>query len=244
MEKVSIIMPAFNASKTISESIKSVLNQSYKDFKLYIIDDCSTDNTVDIIKYFSDPRIVLHENPVNIGVAGTRNVGLSLAEGDVIAFLDSDDIWLECKLDSQLELIGSYDVITSGYYFFSSQSDVDGVVQPKEFISIKDMYKSNYIGNLTGIYNARKLGKFYQKQQGHEDYIMWLEVMSVANEAYCIQKPLAKYRIGTKSLSANKLKAMRWQWLIYRKNLGFNFIQSVYYFVFYVLNALKKRTKS
>lgn len=237
-------MPAFNAAGTISDSINSILAQSYQDFQIYIIDDCSNDNTVEVIKSFNSSKITLHENIRNLGVAQSRNIGIELAKGEYIAFLDSDDIWLESKLYEQAIMFDSFDVICSGYYFFRTYPDVDGLIQPKSIITYKDMLKSNFIGNLTGIYNAKKLGKVYQKSRGHEDYIMWLDILLRVEKAYCIQKPLAMYRVSSNSLSGNKVKAMGWQWNIYRQSLGFGFLKSAYFFVLYLYNAISKRAKN
>lgn len=163
---ISIVMPAYNVEKYISDSIDSVLNQEINDFELIIIDDNSQDNTADVINKYSDPRIVLITNLTNLGVSATRNIGIRAANGKYIAFLDSDDIWLPHKLSLQItQLNNGWDVVSSNYIAFESNTD-NKVVERKSpnVISYSDMLKSNFIGNLTGIYNVQKIGKIYQKK--------------------------------------------------------------------------------
>ncbi|WP_354637538.1 glycosyltransferase family 2 protein [Morganella morganii] len=240
---ISVIMPAYNAEKYISDSIDSVLNQSIQNFELIIIDDNSQDNTTNIINKYNDPRIVLIINSNNLGVSETRNIGISAANGKYIAFLDSDDIWLPHKLSLQIMCLNDgWDVVSSNYIAFESNAD-NKITERKSpsIISYSDMLKSNFIGNLTGIYNVQKIGKIYQKKSGHEDYIMWLEIIKKSKKAYCIQESLAKYRLHNSSLSSNKVKAIKWQWSIYRNELKLSLPKSIYYFSHYIINALKKR---
>jgi glycosyltransferase involved in cell wall biosynthesis len=208
---------------------------------LIIVNDASTDNSVNLISSYKDSRIILINLEKNEGVSSARNKGLSIAKGDYIAFLDSDDIWISNKLEKQIELLNKdWNVICSNYSTFNLNGLINTRCAP-EVITYKDMLRSCFIGNLTGIYHAKKMGKFYQKNIGAEDYLMWLSVLKKAEKAYCIQEPLAKYRIHETSLSSNKLKSVNWQWNIYRKELKLNFIQSSYYLCCYIFHALKKR---
>ncbi len=241
IENFSIIMPVFNSQKTVKDSIDSVLNQTHKNFKLYIINDCSTDNSKDIILSYSDKRIIYIENIKNQGVALSRNRAIEQCSGQYLAFLDSDDLWLPHKLESQLEKLESgYNIVCSNYTTFKNSSVLNMRISP-EIITKSDMLKSNFIGNLTGVYNCKNLGKFYQRNTGHEDYIMWLDIINKAKLAYCIQEPLAKYRLSNSSLSSSKVKTIQWQWKIYRNELHLSLIKSIYYFSHYILNALRKR---
>ncbi|HGN1247649.1 MULTISPECIES: glycosyltransferase family 2 protein [Providencia] len=240
-EKFSIIMPVFNSEETVSDSIYSVLNQTYSNFKLYVINDSSTDNSKDIILSFNDERIVYLETPKNSGVAYARNLGIQHCTGKYISFLDSDDLWLPKKLECQLnKLYEGYDVVCSNYITFNNDSDLS-LRQSPDIIKYTSMLKSNFIGNLTGTYNTHSIGKVFQKKVGHEDYVMWLEILKKTDEAFCIQEVLAKYRVSNTSLSSNKLKTIKWQWSIYRNELKLSNIKSLYYFSHYILNALKKR---
>lgn len=234
-------MPVFNSEKTVSDSINSVLNQTYSNFKLYIINDSSTDGSKDIILSFNDSRIIYLETPENLGVACARNLGIKHCTGNYISFLDSDDLWLPQKLETQLsKLCDGYDVVCSNYITFTNDSDLS-LRQAPTIIEYTSMLKSNFIGNLTGTYNAYNLGKFFQKNIGHEDYVMWLEILKKSNKAFCIQDTLAKYRVSNTSLSSNKFRTIKWQWSIYRNELKLSNIKSLYYFSHYIFNALKKR---
>ncbi|WP_405078190.1 glycosyltransferase family 2 protein [Pectobacterium versatile] len=241
---ISIIMPVHNGECTIRKSIDSILNQSFQDIKIYIVDDCSDDDTPSIISGYNSDRIFYLRNKENLGVAESRNVGINFSKGKYISFLDSDDIWHPEKLKKQIDILNSgFDVVCSNYIAFQSENNLmEGRKRMSpEVIFFKDMLKSNFIGNLTGIYNAEKLGKFYQKNIGHEDYVMWLGIMTRAQKAYCVQEPLAYYRVSSTSLSGNKFKAMLWQWNIYRNEVKLSLVSSCYFFFCYVFYALKKR---
>jgi glycosyltransferase involved in cell wall biosynthesis len=240
IETVSIIMPAYNAEAAIVSSINSVLAQTYEDWRLYVIDDASIDNTESLVLSFNDSRICYIRQVNNQGVSIARNVGISAAQGRYIAFLDSDDLWAENKLKSQLSMLeNGYDVVCSNYSTFSNSIDSTISIRtfPCEF-TYSDMLTGNKIGNLTGVYNQERIGKIFQRQVGHEDYIMWLDVMSRTSKCFCVQDNLAYYRVSEESLSGNKFKASLWQWDIYRRHLGLGLVRSAYYWHCYVLNAL------
>ena len=239
----SIIMPAYNAQSTIENSILSVLNQTHQQFELIIINDNSSDGTITIIERFlRDARVKLINNTSNLGVALSRNKGIEDATGEIISFLDSDDLWYPEKLAEQDKcfekgckvVCTDYDVIDMEGNIVASRTS------PKE-ISYSNMLKSNFIGNLTGAYLTSFYGKHFQRNIGHEDYIMWLELVKKA-PAFCINKKLAAYRLSNNSLSRNKLKALVWQWKIYRDILNMNYPKAIYYFINYAFYAVKKRS--
>ncbi len=246
-EIVSIIMPSYNAARYIRHSVDSVLSQSFDDWRLYIVDDASTDDTANLVADIHDDRIEYIQLKDNGGVANARNIGIQSAKGKYIAFLDSDDIWEASKLEKQIVLLEQgYTVVCGNYSTFLSD-DIDYPISvrtsPMEF-SYEDMLNSNRIGNLTGIYNRELLGTFYQERCGHEDYLMWLAIMKVAKNAACVQDVVARYRLSSNSLSANKLAAAKWQWHIYRYKLALSFPASLYHWLSYVVIALKKRIKN
>ncbi|ATA22592.1 glycosyl transferase family 2 [Gibbsiella quercinecans] len=246
MESVSVIMPVYNAASFIKQSILGVLAQTYQDYHLYVIDDASTDNTAEVIKPFIHDRLTYIRNDTNQGVAETRNIAIEAARGGYIAFCDSDDIWHKNKLARQVGILqtGRYDVVCSHYCTFEQDpQQIKHYRGGQEIIAYRDMLKSNWIGNLTGIYNRHRTGKVFQRKVGHEDYVMWLSVMEKARnrQAYCVPEPLAFYRLSAQSLSGNKIKAADWQWQIYRRHLGFSYQKSCYLFCSYLYNAAMKR---
>lgn len=242
-EVVSIIMPAYNAERFIANSIESVLAQTFTNWRLYIIDDASDDNTSIVVNSYDDSRITYILKSKNEGVAEARNEGIRRAQGRYISFLDSDDLWENEKLDKQLLMLEQgFDVVCSSYGVFSDEADfLHGVRCFPEVFTYSRMLRGNCIGNLTGIYNQTKLGKCFQQRCGHEDYLMWLELIHRAGKGYCIREMLAKYRISGGSLSANKFKAAKWQWNIYREKLDFGFWFSLYLWTNYVFHALMGR---
>lgn len=246
---VSIIMPAYNAENLISDSINSVLSQTYKNFELIIIDDYSQDQTSQVVENFilKDKRVKLIKNIKNKGVAETRNTGLDQAKGDYVAFLDSDDKWVEDKLEKQLAVLkerNDVDVVYGSYYRFNSNG-VKNVVKVLKLLDKKKLLKGNPIGNLTAIYNFKKYPEIRQKKIGHEDYLFWLEIFNSSPDVkgIGIQEPIAYYRVAEdgKNLSGNKLKAATWTWSIYRKHLKLNLISSLFYFSIYIFRAVMKR---
>lgn len=244
-ELVSIVMPAYNAASTIADSINSVLAQTRSDWVLYVVDDCSTDDTALIVAEFSgkDKRVIYIKQPHNSGVAEARNAALRASAGKYIAFLDSDDIWFPEKLAEQVALLEKgYDVVATNYIRFSGHiSNRLEEVKRKENFSYFDMLQQNQIGNLTGIYNQSTLGKVYQVKGGHEDYVMWLSLLRTAKTGFCIQKPLAYYRVAGSSLSGNKFRSAKWQWSVYRKNLQLGILKSTFFFSMYAIRSLLSR---
>lgn len=242
-ELFSIIMPAFNSEKTIKESIESVLSQTVSQFRLYVINDFSNDKTKEIINGFNDSRIVYLENDKNLGVCRSRNRALELCTGKYIAFLDSDDVWAVNKLEEHFSFLEKgWLVVYSNYNtFHDDPNSVVNIRKSPEIISYNDLLKSNFIGNLTGTYNASALGKIYQTKKGHEDYIMWLELLAKSGKAYCIQKELASYRISAGTISSNKFQTIIWQWNIYREHLKLPFVSALYYFLCYLYYGITKR---
>lgn len=239
----SIIMPAYNVEKTVIESIESVLHQTFQDFELLVVNDSSNDNTKNIIEEYSreDPRIKLFNLDKNGGVAHARNIAIKQAKGKYLAFLDADDLWLHNKLEVQhSHLENGYDLIYSAYTMFRENGREKTIIPP-EAASFEKLLKGNFIGNLTGAYNCKKLGKFYQLNIGHEDYLMWLEIAKKSERSLGISFPLARYRVGSTSVSSNKIKSIRWMWSIYRRHLAFGPIKSGYYFLQYIYNASVKR---
>lgn len=229
---VSVIMPAHNAAAFISESIDSVLQQTYRHWELLIIDDASFDATPDIIKDFEekDERISSYRLPANQGAGFARNIGIKASSGDFISFLDADDLWLSHKLEAQLKFMED----TGAQVAFSTYQLIDeaGIKLGKQVVALENLsfnklLRANYIGNLTGIYNASSLGKIYcpliRKRQ---DWGLWLLAVKKAGNARGITEFLALYRVRKNSLSRNKAEMLRYNFRVYRKVLGFSSLKS------------------
>lgn len=242
---VSIIMPAYNASKYIDGAVNSAIGQSYHNWELLIVDDASADNTVAIVQELAskDSRIILLRQPQNQGVAKARNLALSNARGKYIAFLDSDDLWMLDKLEKQIRFMEEENVLIccSNYLRIDENGNVIGSVQPPSKFTYSALLKSNFIGNLTGIYNAEVLGKQYFSEFKHEDYVAWLSLIKKAGSARCIAHTLASYRVYSNSISANKIKTISWQWRIYRAAESLGLVQSCWLMICYGYHALLKR---
>lgn len=232
--KISIITPIFNSEKFIELTIKSVLNQTYTNWELILVDDCSTDNSIEII----EPYLQLHKNiqliklRTNLGAAEARNKGTKKAKGDFICFIDSDDIWKPDKLSIQIDVMlkNELDVCYSSYELIDEKgSNLNKLVQALPKLSYKKLLKSNYIGNLTGIYNTRSLGKIYAPDlRKRQDWLLWLEALKRSTkDAYGIQESLALYRVRKNSMSSNKLNLIKYNFKVYRNGLGYSFIKSV-----------------
>lgn len=243
---VSVIMPTYNVANYLSESIKSVLSQSYQNWELIIVDDYSTDNTLHMISTFKDPRIILIKNQSNKGVALSRNLALEAATGQYITFLDSDDLWLSSKLSQQVSILEKQSDAVCCHTSFrriNEKGEFLNDVYSVKKVNLSLMRKSNFIGNLTGMIDRKKVGTIFQKQRKHEDYIMWLDVLSKTEDAYSIgiEEILAEYRVRSSSVSSNKLQSLNWHWSILREEQELSIFSAVYYLCHYVYFGIKKR---
>ena len=249
MNKVSIIMPAFNAENYIAKSIQSVLNQTYKDFELIIINDKSTDNTMSIVNDFErkDQRIKVIDLKENQGVAQARNHGIKASTGRFIAFLDSDDLWHSEKLNKQISFMLENDCAFS--YTAYEIIDHKGMrlqqyVKVPKSRSYKQLLRGNFIGCLTVVIDKTKVRPFEMLKIGHEDYALWLSILKENNiRAYGLTEILAYYRKGQVSVSSNKNRAMKWQWNIIRNIEKKNIVYSTFLFFMYAFNAVTKVKK-
>ena len=224
MEKlVSIIMPAYNCADYILESIKSVQNQSYRNWELIVADDNSTDGTVDAVRSMAadDNRIHLLETDINLGPAAARNRAINAAQGDYIAFLDSDDIWFPEKLSRQISFMEQtgYGFTYTAYEKINERSEKMGIVvsAPKSVNYSSMLYRGDPIGNLTVVYDATKLGKFYVPDiKKRNDFALWLKIMHACERAYGLNEVLASYRVRSGSISSTrKSELLKYYWKLY-----------------------------
>lgn len=209
---VSIIMPSYNTDKFIAASIKSILAQTYKNWELIIVDDCSTDNTDTVVTSFNDDRIKYFKNKKNSGAAISRNRALRKATGRWIAFLDSDDIWHPKKLEKQIAFMkkNDYHFSYTNYEEIDEKGNLTGVkiTGPKK-ITKTGMYNYCWPGCLTVMYDASRIGLIQIEDiKKNNDYAMWLKVCKKA-DCYLLNKYLAQYRKGRKgSVSSHSIKTM------------------------------------
>lgn len=208
---VSIIMPSWNTGKFIAESIQSVVNQTYENWELIIVDDCSTDNTDEVVAMFNDKRIKYLKNKKNSGAALTRNKALREAKGEWIAFLDSDDLWTPEKLEHQLRFMKK-----NGYTLsFTEYEKIDEKSKPLNIyvsgpkkVNKHKMYNYDYIGQLTMMYNVKKFGTIQIKDiRKNNDYAIRLQLYKKPETcAYLLKENLAKYRVRKVSISHDKFR--------------------------------------
>lgn len=241
---VSIIMPAHNSERYIKQAIESVKKQIYSNWELLIVDDCSTDETPAIISEYSmDPRIKPIYLQENIGIAGARNKAIEQSKGKYIAFLDSDDTWMNNKLDYQVKyMIRTGCVFTYTYYrVINENNQVVRLINhvPQE-LTYSDLLKSNSIGLLTAVIESEILKTTRMPNIPHEDYAAWLNILHKGYTAKLVTSILANYRIQSNSRSSNKIKSMFWTWRIYRKNQHKNILLSVYYLTCYIFWGVRK----
>lgn len=221
MKKVSVIMPSYNCEKYIAASIDSVINQTYTEWELLIVDDVSTDKTKDIIKSYikQDARIKLFVMEENSGAALCRNKAVEEASGQFIAFLDSDDIWSEEKLKLQLSFMleNNYSITCTGYQQIDSQG-VGRTFLPKTKVDYEGILLTCPVGNSTVIYNCENLGKIYTPNiRKRNDDALWLKMLKKEKYIYGMQDILMYYRIRPGSISSNKLSLVKYHWILYRK---------------------------
>jgi glycosyltransferase involved in cell wall biosynthesis len=244
---VSIIMPCYNSQNYIEEAIESVVVQTYENWELIIIDDCSKDNSVKIAEKYckQDKRILFYKNEKNIGPAKTRNKGIELAKGQYIAFLDSDDVWHNEKLDKQISFLKqnqSCDLCSSSYEIIDENSNKIKEYKVKEkVLKYADLLKENVI-LCTTVIGKSELFKANQFKSDfkHEDFVLWLSLLSKNKRIYTMDINLARYRYNKGSRSFNKIKAAEDRWRILRENEKKEILKAFYYMCFYFLNGIKK----
>lgn len=243
---ISIITPAFNASKTIFDTYQSILGQSFKDWEWIVVDDFSTDNTSKIIGEISknDKRVILLKNKQNLGAAHSRNAGISAAKGRYIAFIDSDDLWLSEKLSKQIDFMvkNNFSFTFSNYFVLNKNNKQKKHRVKKDYLTYKDLLKRNSIGCSTVIYDTEILGKQFMPVDSpkREDHAAWLDIVKLSKQAHRIDQFLTIYRIGNRTVSSNKIKMIKYQYLMYRNHEGFNFLKSLWYTFIVSLNKIFK----
>lgn len=248
-DKVSIVTPSWNSEKYIKETIKSVQNQTYQNWEMIIVDDCSTDHTVEIIEEISksEPRIQIFRQDVNRGAAKARTKSMQAATGRFIAYLDADDIWKPTKLEKQIQFMKNKNC---GFSCTSYEVISDTGKPMNKFVHM--LPKVNYIGFLTNnllqtvgiMVDTDKIDKKHLIMpdiRRRQDAATWLQILKAGYDCYGLDEILAEYRRTVGSLSSNKFKAVKGIWSLYRDIEHLSFLFSCYCFIRYAIFAVWKR---
>ncbi len=239
---VSVIIPMYNSENTIIHTLNSVINQTYKNIDIIVIDDSSSDNSYKIVSEFiiKFSNVRLFKNRINKGVYFSRNRGIKLSFYNFIAFLDSDDLFDGCKIERQLEfmVLNDYNFTFTGYYRCDSNYKVYNKVSPPLLVSRSFLYHNTVIATSTVMYNKNYFLNVFFKDVYYDDFVFWLDLLKTTN-AYCLDYPLTYYRISTNSLSGNKFKSAYKVFQIFVKlenSLFFGF----YNFIIWLNNSVFK----
>lgn len=235
---VSIVTPAFRAARYVGEAIRSVQAQTYRDFEMLIVDDCSPDDTVAIVERFAaaDPRIRLLRQQTNGGPAAARNRALAQARGRWIAFLDSDDTWLPEKLEKQLAFhraCGAKISFTEFRRVDAGGSQVGRRITVRDWLDYDRLLCDTGIATSTVIVDRARTGPFSMKKTYYDDYACWLELLRSGGLAVGLHEDLMRYRVLGGSISRNKLKSARHVWRTYREVERLGLLRSAWSFVNY-----------
>lgn len=247
---VSIVTPVYNAREYIKMTIDSVLAQTYQDFEWILVEDCSNDGTTaylqEILEKLDDARIHYVKQPSNKGAAEARNRGVEMAGGRYLAFLDADDLWLPDKLERQVKFIEekSAAFTFTGYEFGDEQARGTGrVVKVPGKLTYSQALKNTTIFTSTVMFDTEKIGKqeLVMPKIKSEDTALWWKVLKQGYFAYGLNENLTIYRRPAKSLSSNKVEAIRRIWNLYRKQEKLGFLYSAWNFCFWAVRAVFRR---
>lgn len=243
---VSVVTPAFNAAWIVGEAIRSVQSQTFTDWELVIVDDCSTDSTAAVIGQFasSDERIRLLRQTVNSGPAGARNAALAASRGRFVAFLDSDDLWLPRKLEQQLsfmEQCGAPISHTAYRRFREDPKRAGPLLAARPVFDYRELLKNPGIACLTAVVDRQRTGPFSIPLVRNEDYALWLSLLRKGHESRGLDVDLARYRVSAGSVSGNKLRSAKWVWDIYRGVEKLSLPYASWCFAHYAIHAVRKR---
>jgi teichuronic acid biosynthesis glycosyltransferase TuaG len=236
---VSIITPTYNSQEFIKETIVSIINQTYDDWELLITDDCSSDNTVQIVEEYMkmDKRIKLFKLKENSGAGIARNKSIKEAKGRYISFCDSDDIWYSKKLQFQIQFLAKNNLsfTYSGYDIIDEKNNQLSSFMPSMDITYHDLLKRNQIGCLTAIYDTNKLGKLFMSEiRNRQDWVLWLIILKKIKKTKGLNLKLGSYRARKNSISQNKLKMVKFHWRVYYNELGYSALESLLLLVQYL----------
>lgn len=246
---VSIVTPCYNAENFIAKTIQSVINQTFQDWEMLIIDDCSTDNSAKIVESYAskDKRIIYLKTTEKSGSPSIpRNIGIERAQGKYIAFLDSDDLWLPEKLNLQVEQMETNNWMLGYSYYEKINYEgkrEDRVVTTRKKSTFANLLKSNSIPCLTSIIRREAIGDVRFKQIPQEDFCFWLDILKKGYVAHNLCKVTALYREAKNSRSANKLDMFSGYWNVIRNHQHIALLPACYYMITYTILGVLKYLK-
>ena len=253
MKKVSCIIPIHNSSKHIKQCLESVINQTYNNIEIIVVDDASEDDSIDIVKSLSKQYnlfdnkkdIILIRLDQNVGAAKARNNGIEQAKGEYICFLDADDYWALDKIEKQVKFMeeNNHTFIYSNYEFLKPNGKTTIANVPERLI-YKEALKNTAIFTSTVMFNMNKLTKediYMPDIKRGQDTATWWQVLKKGITAYGMQEVLTTYRVGEcSSLSSNKFRALKRTWALYKRE-EISYFKKIYCFICYTINAVKRR---
>lgn len=249
-ELISIVVPVYNAERFVRETMDSVLAQSYPHWELLLVEDGSSDGTVSVIERYieerEETRIRLIRQQANMGAAMARNRGVREAKGRYIAYLDADDLWAPKKLEHQLRFMQERDIAFAftGYEFADERGVGTGkVVRVPESLTYRQALSNTTIFTTTVMFDRTKFEEELLQMPNikSEDTALWWKVLRHGYTAYGLDENLASYRRAGKSLSSNKLEALRRIWNLYRRAEGMSIPSSMWHFCFWAVRAVRRR---
>ena len=245
MEKlVSIIIPTYNSADFIADTLASVQQQTYPNWEVILVDDGSTDITLAIAQNIAqtDHRIRIFKNPTNSGTGVTRNNALHHCQGNYIAFLDADDVWKPNKLERQLQFMQEQQQpFTFSFYecIDEAGNPLHKLVEAPRNLPYRQLFFCNYVGNLTGIYDADFFGKIaISSIRKRQDWMLWLTILKKLKSAKPVPESLAYYRIRNNSLSASKVALLQHNFAVYRQFHRYNFVAALFIMLGFLFTQL------
>ncbi len=243
---VSVIMPIYNAEKYLAETLNSIFIQDYKNIEIVLVDDCSKDNSATMIADFQreHPEIVYYLQEKNMGAGAARNKALELAQGQYVAFLDSDDIWQPNKISRQIELMklkNSPFSYTAIEMMDENSQTIKGKRNIKETCDYKYLLHNTIIATSSTVIDRTVLGDFRMPlRRGGQDYATWLMLLRGGAVACGINEALVRYRVASGSLSSNKFKSIKQVWEIQTQDEKINKVSAAFHVMCFSFNAFKK----
>ncbi len=247
MPEVSIITPSYNSSKFLNQTIQSVLSQTFTDWEWLITDDCSSDNSVEILESTNDARIKIFKTIKNGGAGHARNISLENATGRFITFLDADDFWEPDFLEEMVRFMKK----EKAELAYSNYARCDENLIPKiedfkadKEVTFNNLLKTCRLSLLSSMYDSQRVGKeYFPEGSKREDHVMWLNLLKKIPSGKPLPKTMAKYRMHASSISRKKTNIMKDQYLVYKDYMKFSTLKSLYYTANWAFNGFKKYSK-